>query len=485
MTLRTSATTGPGNRPGSARRWYGPAIFLGAFIVCVLGPSVQVSDSRLAVPTALSIVREGNLDLDEYTFLPELAEDYDVVRVGERHLWYFPYAPALFAIPLVAAADALPGVDVSAWRPSEPNQTWPIEIPTASALVAATALLVFVMARERSAAWSDRSSAVAVLVAAGFVLATPALSSASRALWSSTAALPFVALAVLQAQRVGHGRGRPVVLGATVAAAYVMRPTMAVLVLLVSIWMGVVHRSRLVAYLSGACAVAVPFLLVNLAAYGRVLPPYYDGARLGLSSNFAVALVGHLFSPSRGLFTVTPVLVLSLAGACLAVRRHRAGSLDLALGVVIVGHWLTISDWPEWSGGAAFGPRYWVEVLPVFAYFGVPSVAWCFRAWKGTVRERAVVAAVAAVAVVSMAIHVEGAYLRAAYCWGATPVPVDRAHDRLWDWRDTQPLRGVRRLLQGEGLRQVVLGSCRDDLQSPDRAQPRPDVRGAAREGGR
>ena len=60
----------------------------------------------------------------------------------------YPYAPALFALPLVVVAEALPGIDPGDLSVSDPNRTWLIEVPTASVPTALASVLFFLVAEE-------------------------------------------------------------------------------------------------------------------------------------------------------------------------------------------------------------------------------------------------------------------------------------------------------------------------------------------------
>lgn len=99
---------------------------VGVFLIGTSSPSVQVTDSRLTVATATSLLTEGDLDLDEFEQVDRLGRPYDVaVAVVDGHrMWYFPWPIALFAVPAVAVAQLF-GVDTGGLRPSDTNQTWP------------------------------------------------------------------------------------------------------------------------------------------------------------------------------------------------------------------------------------------------------------------------------------------------------------------------------------------------------------------------
>lgn len=77
------------------------------------------------------------------------------------------------------------------------------------------------------------------------------------------------------------------------------------------------------------------------------------------------AVTGMSFSPYRGLFFLSPFLMLAFPGGFLAPRRERAAS-RLCLSVSAV-YFLVIAMCPFWDAGSAIGPRYLIPILPFLA----------------------------------------------------------------------------------------------------------------------
>jgi hypothetical protein len=140
---------------------------------------------------------------------------------------------------------------------------------------------------------------------------------------------------------------------------------------------------------------AVPFGLVlawyNTAVFGSPLAnPYQHLPRFpeittlgiaGLGWPSLTAFWGITFSPYRGLFWLSPFLLLALPGLW-ALRRARQWRAEMLLWIAIAASQITIiSAWWDWRGGSAIGPRHLIPMIPflmpaVAFWFGAPQRRW-------------------------------------------------------------------------------------------------------------
>ena len=162
------------------------------------------------------------------------------------------------------------------------------------------------------------------------------------------------------------------------------RPTSAVVVVCVGVYLLWVNRRWFAAFVLGG----LPFAAI-LAAYNG----YYFGNPLEfgqavISKRIALAttgsdglwqspvsesLPGLFISPSRGLAFFSPVLLFGLVGGVLAwkVPRYRPLiPLQVATGLLI----LVASKWYDWWGGVTYGYRSIVDTAPFFALSMVPVI---------------------------------------------------------------------------------------------------------------
>jgi hypothetical protein len=195
---------------------------------------------------------------------------------------------------------------------------------------------------------------------------------------------------------------------------------------------------------------------------GQFIIGAYRFGRTGAGSaisNPAPALAGLLFSPGRGLFIYSPILLVCvLLPILLLARRRRAAvarSEEGRTGLGLIRPWLVPSAviiainvggaslWKEWAGGWTYGPRYLSDAL---VFWGLLLAATLIAAKGAAPRRRRAVWAAAWVSLgVSITFHGAGlladAYAPDSYSARMDP---DRHPERMWDWSDFPPLYNLR-----------------------------------------
>jgi hypothetical protein len=243
--------------------------------------------------------------------------------------------------------------------------------------------------------------------------------------------------------------------GLILGFAYLMRPSNADALVVFTIWMVVAHRRYLQSHFAGLAVVLVPLALVNHHLYGNVLAPYYRPGAQGGNPHVLEALAGDLISPSRGLFVFSPVLLLGLVGAYIAIRKRTFDSGDVAVWAVIIVHWVLISTSDgNWWGGYSIGPRLFTDVEPLFLYSALPAIAMLVGSplRRATTLKRLAVTFSAATVVIGVAVQFEGATMLSVSCWNTVPVSVDAKPSRVWNVRNAQVTAGYRSLLRGNSF---------------------------------
>jgi hypothetical protein len=384
--------------------------------------------------TAHSLAREGDVYLKEYFPAGQVPADlrYAFPRRGEHLVSCEPLFSSMTFAPFM-----LPYRDRSAWY-----GRLPLIGAKVAARLAAVSLVVLGL-------WllTLASPLRALLVTAVIAFATSHRTITGAGLWTHTSAALWLTTGLLLWSLARHRPALYPLAGTALACATACRASMlpAATLLVVDAWRW--HRTnRSVVLATTALTVGVGFLALftNWYLHGSIL-----GGRAEIVADIAHThsvpayfqfslehLAGLLISPSRGLFVYSPVLLFALPGLARSLHRDIDLSLRLvtAAGLAI---FLLHGFIATWWGGWVFGPRYMTDLLPFFAFWlaltPLPD------------RRRGLTAILFAGALLwSLGVQQLGA---AVYpCgWNSTPVSVDQAPERSWEWRDTQIARCARR----------------------------------------
>ena len=399
-------------------------------------------DNLWYVPTAVSLVRGGTLDLSRYradlaaqrpadVWFVDLDADMRITHSGAQRLNRFPIGPSLLALPLVAL--------VSSFESGQPSlqQSFRLAALMAATTAAASVLLlmalVWLLTRDRRLTWT---------LGLFHALASPNFSAHHSAFWSHNALQPFVLLALLL--MAGRG-GRDVWLAPLpLAFAYATRADAAIFIAVYSAAVALWFRHAAVRYFTLLGAALAVFFAWSWHIFGVWRPPYY-GLIPGAPVFSLDALAGTLVSPNRGLFIFTPVYLLSAAGAALALahpRRHHP--IYPLAAIAVCGQWLAIAILnPYWWGGFSYGPRLFCPVLPLLTLLVVPAVDEIGR--RGWWQRRGARLIVGAALAWSLFVQARGAFASGPHEWNYEPI-VDLHHEQLWNWTDLQIVRQSRKI---------------------------------------
>jgi len=445
----TVSTTIPGPPHRVARALRGRiwelAVFSISLAVFLLSPVRQFSDSSYSLLVSECLYKHGTFTLDRYIELPldpgrypgatGNGLPYHIVSSGGHYYYFFPPGSSVLSIPMVVIANICGMSAISPDGSYDFQGERQIQKRVAALLMAWFTLVVFRMCR---LVLATGTSLIFSFCAA---LTTPVWSTASRSLWSHSWAIVLVMLAIhhlVRHELLGR-RPRPILLGTLMGLAYLTRPTMAIGVAVIGVYLAFRWRRTMVAYgstIAGWCAVLVAYSWIH---FGRLLPPYFSVMRLGFP-DLRIALPAYLVSPSRGLLVFVPHL---LVVSYLIVRYRRRSALvgfDILAGLALAGHLIVVSSFPHWWGGHGYGPRLLTDTVPWLVLAALVAVdAWLTQRSASSRRRFRLEAATLWILLAASAfVHGVGAISPAANQWNWEPVNVDADPTRVWDWHDPQ-----------------------------------------------
>jgi len=385
-------------------------------------------DSSWFVPTTLSLLGEGNADLDEFEETVRKAQGvFSLIEVDGRHYNYFPIGTSLLTLPYLGVVNFFTG-----------NQWWLTELVCSRIMFglvnAAFFLLLYMLLGFKSL---GRCLMWTIL----FACATSNLSTITTTLLSH-GGLELCLLTGMIGLAWAEYRGRSLGLALAAAAfamAYMTRPTASPFIALFSVWVALKHYRHLHVYIGTALLVMLPFFLWSYLSFGHILPPYYRASRLNFDTYFQAGL-GQMFSPNRGLFIFIPFYLFYFPSLWILFRRRPFDSLQLCLALTPIPFVLALAAFPHWWGGAGYGPRLFTDIAPMMTL----AIACGCSLPRGAVQKRWSKYLLAALILLSLAIQFKGAYSHQAFLWSSTPGmdnDVDVYPARIWEWSDMQIFR--------------------------------------------
>jgi len=408
--------------------------------VYLFSPNITSTDSCFSIPLARSIIRQGNTNLDEIKETIRQAEKrarenfYNITIINNHYYSTYPIGTPLLASPLVFVLDKY----FTYFTPTQPLMILSLLEEKIIASLFAAMAVVFVY---KIACFLLASRKKAIIITLISAFGTSIWSTASRALWQHGPSMLMLSIALYL---IVLARQKPSLIqyaSIPLAMSYVIRPTNSLSIIIFSIIILIYYRKYFLKYCLWSLTIALPFLLYNLSVYQNILAPYYwfsyEASQITMAG-YMQALLGTLFSPGRGLFIFTPILLFSGYGLYLKISKKKFYHLDSALLIIITLHWLVISSLQKWWGGYSYGPRLFTDLLPYFVYFLIPVIQHLnFR----TAKQILITGLFILFSITSFFIHSRGAIATAVWKWNSRPNYVDLNPERLWDWHDLQFLR--------------------------------------------
>lgn len=379
----------------------------------------------------ISILEHGNLNLEVFRAgIPE-SRAYGFYRAGGQLLSAYPPGAALTALPVYGAFKVLAPEPFDSWRCAYavPNGD---DLPNvanymerfSSSLISALSVVVFWLICVRVT--KDRMSSL--WFTAAYALGTSLLSTASLALWQHGPACLFLGLMILLLLKAEErGRWSLVLAGLSAGWAYVCRPTVAVALAPLALWVVWKFRWRALEFLLASAVLGVGVMVWNRVVYGSAAGGYSQLAAVFVPFDWNVFLA-LLFSPSRGLFVFSPFLLVAAAAGLRSIPRSPL-SLPAFCLYASVANLVLFSCWETWSAGSSFGSRYLCEAALLLSLL----LPFCFHLQTASrwLREAFILAVLC-----SCFIHITGAR-QGDHGWTSRAFRGDDLA-AAWKWRDSQ-----------------------------------------------
>jgi Dolichyl-phosphate-mannose-protein mannosyltransferase len=400
------------------------------------------SDTVPARHLPLSIIREGNFDLDEFRYLHRSPEMKGLTFTHKHYVSSYPIGAAIFAVPFyfVSAFGRMPG-----------NSWFTLELEKfAASLIVLTSVIILYFTLLRLA-----SRSAALIISVIYALATSSFSVSSQALWQHGASQLCLTAALYCLVR---GSKEPIwnsFAGFPAACAVVCRPTDALLIAPIGLYV-LFHQTR---QFPRFLLCAIPPVLFQLVYNNH----YFDDP---FRTQFEVAqkdfwstplfegLTNILFSPSRGLFVYSPVLIFAIIGMILTWKK--SGTLLLRyLSIGVIANILLYSKFFCWWGGYTYGPRLLADITPILCLFLIETK---FLFTKSFFKIAFLI-----LAAFSITAHAIGSY--ADHMRWNLDLEINEEPEAAWYWTDNQLVNPPKRWWNSIKIQTLKLPTTRSNLE--------------------
>lgn len=167
---------------------------------------------------------------------------------------------------------------------------------------------------------------------------------------------------------------RPLLAGAAAGIAGCCFLISAIAAIVLLIWALRLSVRKALWFIAGGVPFAAALALYQWICFGSPLVTSLErsssyterGLLLGVFGNVRAEALWHLtFSEYRGLFFISPVLLFAFAGAFIALRRRQCTAQWIVIGAISLIFVFANASFNGWHGGAAFGPRYLLPIIPL------------------------------------------------------------------------------------------------------------------------
>jgi len=300
----------------------------------------------------ISIIREGNFDLNEFNFLYNDTNHlpYYLKNIDGKIVSFYPVFTSLLAVPIYFIP-VLTGIDPQSTTVLLLSKT------TAALLIALSAAFLYLTLRHMA---NEKTSLV---ITAIYAFGTTNWPISSQDLWQHGAGELFICITLYALAQGGKKPHLIPYAGFALACAVAIRPSNLLTTLILTAYVFMKHRKQIRLYLLYATPPIIAILAYSQLYLGSVtLLGQMQSPTGGWNTPLFEGLSGLLASPSRGLFVYSPVLILSLAGIAQSWKKTETKYYAITIAANV----LLWSKWIQWYGGNVYGPRLLIETLPFF-----------------------------------------------------------------------------------------------------------------------
>lgn len=382
-------------------------------------------DTLPAAYLPLSIIYYHDLFLEHFITNPQVVSDaYAFTTVNGHLVSIFPVVMPVLITPIIFLC-------TGGMSPDQAVLNLGLIARTISAGIAALAVCLFYLVVIRFV--PKKTAILSTLV---FAFATGTWSIGSQALWQH-GMIELLLLLILYAIIRNEEHPAPVwlVIAGCLSGLFIFcRPPDALLLIPVVGYIVLMNRHYVVHYTVPAVLSGLPFLAYNWYFFGSVFGGYAQNfVKFDLSLQVLSNYAGLLFSPNKGLFIFSPVLLLAIFGYVRLCslennnfpRQNNIIRLFRWFGPVLILETIVYSFFGDWGGGYSYGPRYMTGLLPLLCIYVAFFLSDTLARFRAGMHDYLKIGAIALLIVFSIVVQFIGVFY--------FPYLVDAHYPRPWD----------------------------------------------------
>lgn len=343
-------------------------LFLFAYITKINDQALQSEDFLPTATVPFSILKEGNLNLNEYVIMltsnypnPDKRSEmpFYIKQVGDNYYSFFPQFTSLLITPLYIIPSVL--------NLDQDIDTIRIMSRLGGAVITSLSVVAFWFILKTQKI-GPRARLLLLFI---YAFATNSLSTSGQGLWQHGTSQLFISFGLLSLLYKKYP-----LTGLLMGFAFIARPTNLLPLVFIGIFIYFATKKfkEPVKYLLFALIPIIFDFLLTTFTYGNFLNSGYATHTNHFTYNIIEGFLGMWVSPSKGLITTSPVLIFTFYGFYQAIKKPKLNNLNLYLTAIIFIHMLILGTWYNWFGGYSWGNRMASDLLPIIVFMLIPFV---------------------------------------------------------------------------------------------------------------
>lgn len=399
------------------------------------------SDPRSSLLVSQSMIQHHSIKLNKYI---DLSKNYwginnqGQIRIKKTgYYYYFPIGTSISSLPFVWFELNFLGK----------NMVIAIDEDIAQKRISAI-ISIFIFLLLYAIAKNYFNVKNSIIIAFVFWLTTSLSSTLGQALWSQCFATFYALLSIFLMLKIIKQKDNNYswfFLSITLFMAYLTRPTLSLLSITIITYL--FFSSKKITAIKVATLISLflgGFFIYSIKEFNQLLPDYYiPKSFAGL--NFWTALFGNLFSPARGLFVFSPFLLLLLINIRTTYDIFKKNKLLVIIIFWIILHLIIISKFDHWWGGASYGSRFTVDILPGIYLLYIIFLSSMLKNKEKLINKLSILFLVITIPMSFYFNTIQGLYNKySGYHWNVEP-HIDQHPENIFNWEYPQFLHNKQR----------------------------------------